>query len=389
MWRFIRESPAAEIAAEIIGGRHVRLYHDHVLVKEPGTRQRTPWHQDLPYYNVAGRLNISMWFPVDPVPRESTLEFVAGSHLGPWYMPRSFLDGQAKWFPDGSLEELPDIEGGPDRFRVIGWELEPGDAVFFHMLTLHGAGGVGRRAASRPVGALPRRRHGARTATVDHVAAISRSGGRVARRRADGPSVVPGAVERTLMTVREIVTVGHPVLRERAREVDPAGVGSAEIQTLITDLIDTMRHASGAGLAANQIGVPVRVAVIEVNNNPRYPYKPPIPLTVVVNPVIEPIDDELVEINEGCLSVPNLRGNVHRHVNIRVRSLDEHGGEHDEIKRGLTAGTYQHEFDHLDGVLFLDRVEDPTTFTTWEQFERFHRDAFIQRITEFVARVGS
>ena len=143
MWRFIRESPAAEIAAEIIGGRHVRLYHDHVLVKEPGTRQRTPWHQDLPYYNVAGRLNISMWFPVDPVPRESTLEFVAGSHLGPWYMPRSFLDGQAKWFPDGSLEELPDIEGGPDRFRVIGWELEPGDAVFFHMLTLHGAGGAG------------------------------------------------------------------------------------------------------------------------------------------------------------------------------------------------------------------------------------------------------
>ena len=191
------------------------------------------------------------------------------------------------------------------------------------------------------------------------------------------------------MTVREIVTVGHPVLRERAREVDPADVGSAEIQTLITDLIDTMRHASGAGLAANQIGIPVRVAVIEVNNNPRYPYKPPIPLTVVVNPVIEPIDDELVEINEGCLSVPNLRGNVHRHVNIRVRSLDEHGREHDEIKRGLTAGTYQHEFDHLDGVLFLDRVEDPTTFTTWEQFERFHRDAFIQRITEFVARVGS
>ncbi len=179
------------------------------------------------------------------------------------------------------------------------------------------------------------------------------------------------------------------MLRERAREVDPAGVGSGEIQTLIADLIDTMRHANGAGLAANQIGVPVRVAVIEVNNNPRYPYKPPIPLTVVVNPVIEPIDDELVEINEGCLSVPNLRGNVNRHVNIRVRSLDEHGGEHDEMKRGLTAGTYQHECDHLDGVLFLDRVTDPTTFTTWEQFERFHRDAFIERITEFVDRVGS
>jgi peptide deformylase len=191
------------------------------------------------------------------------------------------------------------------------------------------------------------------------------------------------------MTVREIVTVGHPVLRERAREVDPASIGSDEIQALITDLIDTMRYANGAGLAANQVGVPLRIAVIEVNDNPRYPYKPPIPLTVVVNPVIEPLNDELVEINEGCLSVPDLRGNVHRHVNIRVRSLDEHGNERNEMKRGLTAGTYQHECDHLDGKLFLDRVKDPTTFTTWEQFERFHRAAFTARITEFVRRVGS
>ena len=95
MRRFIFESPAAEIAAELMGSDTVRLYHDHVLVKEPGTAQRTPWHQDLPYYNVDGRLNASMWFPVDPVARESSLEFVAGSHLGPWYMPRSFLDGQA------------------------------------------------------------------------------------------------------------------------------------------------------------------------------------------------------------------------------------------------------------------------------------------------------
>ena len=127
------------------------------------------------------------------------------------------------------------------------------------------------------------------------------------------------------MTVREIVTVGHPVLRQRTTPVDPADIAGPEIQGLIADLVDTMRHANGAGIAANQIGVPLRVAVIEVNDNPRYPYKPPIPLTVVVNPVIEPIDDELVEINEGCLSVPNLRGVVHRHVNIRVRSLDEHG----------------------------------------------------------------
>jgi peptide deformylase len=87
--------------------------------------------------------------------------------------------------------------------------------------------------------------------------------------------------------------------------------------------------------------------------------------------------------------VHNLRGKVQRHVNVGVRYLDREGNEHDEVKRGLTAGTFQHECDHLDGVLFLDRVTDPTSFTTWEQFERFHRDAFVERITEFVRRVGS
>ena len=191
------------------------------------------------------------------------------------------------------------------------------------------------------------------------------------------------------MSVREIVTVGHPVLRERAREIDPADVSSPEVQALIDDLVDTMHAANGAGLAANQIGVPLRVAVVEVDHNPRYPYKPPIPLTVLVNPVVEPLDDELVVINEGCLSVPNLRGDVHRHVNVRVRWLDRDGTTHDEVRRGLTAGTFQHECDHLDGVLFLDRVVDPATFTTWESFERFHRDAFVERITRFVERVGS
>jgi peptide deformylase len=191
------------------------------------------------------------------------------------------------------------------------------------------------------------------------------------------------------MAIRKIATVGHPVLRERAREVTADKLASPEIQRLIDDMIDTMHDANGAGLAANQVYEPVRIAVIEVANNPRYPYKPPIPLTVVVNPEIEPLDDETVEINEGCLSVPNLRGNVNRYVNVTVRWLDRDGTAHEQIKRGLTAGTFQHEIDHLDGKLFLDRVTDSTTLTTWEQFERFHRDAFVQRITEFVARVGS
>ncbi len=141
--RLIFESCVGEVAAQLMQSHEVRLYHDHLLVKEAGTRQRTPWHQDQPYYNVEGRQNVSMWLPVDPVSREATLEFVAGSHLGPWLMPRTFLDGQAKWFPEGSLADLPDIEANRGAYDIIGWALEPGDAVFFNMLTLHAAPGVG------------------------------------------------------------------------------------------------------------------------------------------------------------------------------------------------------------------------------------------------------
>ena len=191
------------------------------------------------------------------------------------------------------------------------------------------------------------------------------------------------------MTVREILHVGNPLLRERSRELTHDELALPATQQLIDDLIDTMHAANGAGIAAPQVGELVRIATIEVGDNPRYPYKPRIPLTVVVNPVIEPLDGELVEINEGCLSVPDMRGNVMRHVNVRVRWWDRDGAEHDEVRRGLTAGTFQHECDHLDGLLFLDRVHDTRSLTTWEQFERLHRAAFIERITEFVQRVGS
>ena len=191
------------------------------------------------------------------------------------------------------------------------------------------------------------------------------------------------------MTIRKIASIGHPVLRTRARELEPGELRSPEIQRLIDDLVDTMRDANGAGLAANQIHEAVRLCVIEVNQNPRYPYKPDIPLTILVNPVLTPIGGDRYENNEGCLSVPNLRGNVWRHLTVRVQALDREGAEIDEVKRGLTAGTFQHEVDHLDGVLFVDRVEDPTTLSTWDQFERHHRAAFVARITELVARVGS
>ena len=136
------DSPLAQVAARLMQSRSVRLYHDHMLTKEPGTRQKTPWHQDQPYYNVDGFQNVSFWIPADPVARPSTLELVAASHRGPWLMPRTFMTHQARWFPEGSLAELPDIEGTRDQQPILGWALEPGDVVAFHMLALHAAGGV-------------------------------------------------------------------------------------------------------------------------------------------------------------------------------------------------------------------------------------------------------
>jgi peptide deformylase len=189
---------------------------------------------------------------------------------------------------------------------------------------------------------------------------------------------------------REIVELGDPVLRERAREVTPDELRGDAVQKLIDDMIETMRGANGAGLAANQVGETLRIAVVEVRpDNPRYPYKPAVPLTVIVNPVIEPLDEDVEQINEGCLSVPNLRGEVPRHMTIRVHYLDREGGEQEEVRRGLTAGTFQHELDHLDGTLFLDRVSDPSTLSTWEQFERFQRDDFDRRARAIVERTGS
>jgi len=131
----------ARVARALMGSSTVRLYHDHLLVKMAGTHQPTPWHQDQPYYDVDGRQVISMWLPVDPVPRDASLEFVAGSHRGPWLMPRTFMRNEAKWFPEGSLAEVPDVEADRDGHPIVGWALQPGDAVFFHGLSLHSSRG--------------------------------------------------------------------------------------------------------------------------------------------------------------------------------------------------------------------------------------------------------
>ncbi len=187
------------------------------------------------------------------------------------------------------------------------------------------------------------------------------------------------------MSVLEVRRVGDPVLRDRAGERPAAELADPDVQRLIDDMIETMRAAGGAGLAANQIGSLSRIAVVEVTHNPRYPYKPPIPLTVIVNPEIEPLGDDRLLINEGCLSVPDLRGDVSRWLAVRVRHLDRDGTPRELTARGLTAGTFQHEVDHLDGVLFLDRVTDPHSFTTWAEFERHGKAEFLERVAPYTA----
>jgi peptide deformylase len=187
---------------------------------------------------------------------------------------------------------------------------------------------------------------------------------------------------------RHILHLGEPELRRRADPVDPADILSTSVQEVIEDLIVTMRAAGGAGLAATQIGEPMRICVIEVDNNPRYPYKPPIPLTVLVNPTVTGLSDERFVNNEGCLSVPGLRGDVERLTQIRVQAMDRSGSTVDRTVRGLSAGTYQHECDHLDGTLFVDKLVDPTSLATWENFDRYGRDQYLVRVAELVGRYG-
>jgi len=139
--RVIRESSLGRVAGALMGSKRVRLFHDHLLVKEAGTIDRSPWHQDQPYYCIDGGQTVSFWIPLDPVERSNTLEFVTGSHTGSWFMPRSFVKGTSMVFEEGALDEVPDIEADRDRWDIRGWAMEPGDAVAFNMLTLHAAAG--------------------------------------------------------------------------------------------------------------------------------------------------------------------------------------------------------------------------------------------------------
>lgn len=191
------------------------------------------------------------------------------------------------------------------------------------------------------------------------------------------------------MALRKIATLGHPVLRQTARELSREQLLAPDMQRFIDDLIETMRDANGAGLAAIQIYEPVQICAIEVHDNPRYPYKPNIPLTVLVNPRITPLSETTFENFEGCLSVPNLRGRVRRFAEVRVEAWDRAGQPLDMTVRGLSAGTYQHEVDHLHGTVFLDRLIDSRSLCTWEHFDRYEKARFAAEATALVKLWGA
>lgn len=174
------------------------------------------------------------------------------------------------------------------------------------------------------------------------------------------------------MAVRRIINMGHPNLRQPARPLTDAERNSPEIAQLVTDMIDTLHDYGGIGLAAPQIDVPLRLAIIELPGGPsRYGELPTIPLTVYVNPSVEVIDEATAGYWEGCLSVPGLRGFVERPQHIRVTATTLAGEPIEHELTGFPATVFQHEFDHLDGVLYIDRITDRTKLAFEREFERY------------------
>jgi peptide deformylase len=173
------------------------------------------------------------------------------------------------------------------------------------------------------------------------------------------------------VAILKVARLGHPILRQRATPLDPARVRDAGVQRFIDDMVETMREYNGAGLAANQVHTPVQIAVLEVHANPRYPDAPEIPLTVLINPVVTPLTEEREEDWEGCLSVPDMRGRVPRYTSVRLECLDRDGNAMDLVAKDFLARVVQHETDHLQGTVYLDRMRDLSTLTHVAEWSRY------------------
>lgn len=161
------------------------------------------------------------------------------------------------------------------------------------------------------------------------------------------------------MAVRRVLKMGEPLLKQVAA---PVARFDAELASLVADMNDTMRSLSGAGIAAPQIGVGLRVVIFELKDNPRYPQLTPVPYTVLVNPRLTVLDELQEEGWEGCLSVPGMRGLVPRYRQLRYQGFDAAGSPIDRTVEGFHARVVQHEVDHLDGILFPQRVRDLRNF---------------------------
>jgi peptide deformylase len=169
------------------------------------------------------------------------------------------------------------------------------------------------------------------------------------------------------MAVKSVLRMGESSLLEPSLEVED--LDSEELKALLVDMWDTMEEQNGAGLAAPQIGVNLRVVIFGYEENPRYPDAPPVPQTVLINPEIEILNDQIEDGWEGCLSVPGMRGVVPRYTDIRYRGIDPEGNAIDRVVSGFHARVVQHECDHLDGILYPSRMEDMRYFGFCEELE--------------------
>ena len=173
------------------------------------------------------------------------------------------------------------------------------------------------------------------------------------------------------MAILKVARLGHPVLRQVARPVPPELIRSAGFQRFVDDMIETMHEYDGAGLAANQVHELLQVAVIEVAGNPRYPDAPHVPLTVLVNPTVSPLTDEMEEGWEGCLSVPDMRGRVSRYTAVRLEGYDRDAQRIDVVAKDFFARVIQHEIDHLNGIVYVDRMRDLTSLSHIAEWQRY------------------
>lgn len=184
------------------------------------------------------------------------------------------------------------------------------------------------------------------------------------------------------MPVLDIIEIGHPTLREVASEVPEDQIQTPHVQQFIDDLIETKRAANGAGIAANQVDDTRRIFVVEVADSPRFP---DYPITVMINPEITYLSEDRFESFEGCLSIPNLRGVVHRCPIINVKGYNRDAEPVDFEVRGVAASIFQHEADHLNGVMFTDRIIDPRTFCTANEFSLRYESSFIDMVGQVEA----